>query len=225
MSVNLTKAYRECLPTKLGGFIIEIEQANGFGASWDYDFGVEVLYEGKMWNVLVDVKDDESAVFIRAHSENEFHIWNCKKRPKNLHIHHFTQERSSDYTIAYSSESERFSKIIIEGKTKAQEKDFKVSQKTAEVAMPWIQNQGLEKHAKSLTGYDFFLPRVEEEFDQPLSVSSSLPSSNESVKPQQSYQRLFIRFVLAAAVVYLIYNVASHYLVQTERLTGMRGFQ
>jgi len=190
--IDLTGTYERCLPKDLSQLL------NQPGVS--FSLGKKVSHQGKQWNVLVDVKSDATSTFIRAYSDEEFHIWSCSQHPSQegkIQVSHFAGLQISDNTISYEAKGQQFSILLIEGKASGDEMPPKVSEKIAELAMPWIQKHGLQKHCHSLIGREFSPPTKEE------SIPS--PPTHEN----RDYQKLFVWFVLGVVATYVIYKVAN----------------
>ncbi|WP_420420702.1 hypothetical protein [Simkania sp.] len=207
--VNLSDTYDKCLPTELSTFLNENPTIDK----------KKVSYDGKSWNVLVDVKSDESATFIRAESDGEFHIWNCIKHPSEegkIKVFHFNGPLTSDYAIAYETTGQRFSKLLLEGEVLGPEASFQLAEKTADLAMRWIQQQKLEDDCKKLTGREFTVPKK---------VSNAKDSPTE---PSEKPFPLAFKLAAIAFALFLAYKVATYMMRRiqnTDHLTGMANVQ
>lgn len=203
--INLSDTYEQCFPHELSKFLLNDPPMEG----------KRISYEGKTWNVLVDVKSDESAAFIRAESEGDFHIWNCIKHPteKNrIRVFHFNGLVISNYTIAYETNGQRFSKLLMEGTELGPEASFQLAEKTANLAMDWIQQRGLEAYCKKLTGRKFTPPK-----DEPIAPKS------QTETPPAAYPEV-LKLIAIALIFFVAYKVASFIfgrLQNTDHLTGI----
>lgn len=203
--INLSETYEKCLAYELSKFLLIDPPLEG----------KLISHEGKKWNVLVDVKSDESATFIRAESGGDFHIWNCIKHPTEkdrIRVFHFNGPLTSDYTIAYDTTGQKFSKLLIEGTVLGPEESFQLAEKTADLAMGWIQQQGLEACCKKLTGRKFTPPKG-------VSIApESRPESSPVPYPPA------LKLIAIALAFFLSYKVASFIFGRfqsTDHLTGI----
>lgn len=207
--INLSDTYEKCLPKELSKFVDENPSIDG----------KQISHNGKKWNVLVDVKSDASATYIRIESDGEFHIWNCMKHLSEegkIKVSHFSGPLTSDYTIAYETTGQRFSALIIQGKILGPEGSFQLDEKIANLAMGWIQQQGLEEDCKKLTGKEFTPPKE-------ISTPTDSPSA-----PSQNFFPLAFKLAAIAFALFLAYKVATYVIgrmQRTDHLTGMSSVQ